>query len=248
MQLNPAALADLLTAPSEAVAERARKALWHVLPHSGLVVVTPGPLAFPVQIAAPDGVRQRLSGIDWAELVRAQLPAENGVIRLELPDALVELQAAGWVARTAEFVAALIVMGAGRSAVTPAREHAAMLTATCVAVRRRVGDNAPRPRPPAGSGSGTPLGVDLAIDMASRALPQLRHDAHLDAGPMSPRRRVVTITPTEGEPTMRKILTALAGGALAVLFAAAPAHASAPMQVLHHCHHGVLGTILDWLL
>jgi hypothetical protein len=48
---------------------------------------------------------------------------------------------------------------------------------------------------------------------------------------------------------MRKILIALAGGALAVLFAAAPAHASAPMQVLHHdCHHGVVGAILDWLL
>jgi len=48
---------------------------------------------------------------------------------------------------------------------------------------------------------------------------------------------------------MRKVLTALAGGALAVMFAAAPAHASMPMELLHHhCHHGVVGAILDWLL
>lgn len=145
MELDTGALADLLTAPSDTVAERARKALWHVLPHSGLVLVTPGSPTFPVQIAAPDGVRRRLSGIEWMELVGPQPPGESGAGRLTLPAVLGELSVAGWVAKTGGFAAALIVAETGRLGVTPAQEHAALLTTMCVAVRHRGVDNPPPP-------------------------------------------------------------------------------------------------------
>jgi hypothetical protein len=48
---------------------------------------------------------------------------------------------------------------------------------------------------------------------------------------------------------MRKVLTALAGGALVITLSAPAAHAaSAPRLAHHHCHHGVIGAVLDWLL
>src|SRR4051812_34613737 len=100
LELDPAAVADVVTAPSDAVAERARKALWHVLPHTGLVLVSPGSPVFPVQIAAPNDVRRRLAGISWMELVGDQLPVESGVASLELPPVLPGLHLAGWAART----------------------------------------------------------------------------------------------------------------------------------------------------
>jgi DNA-binding CsgD family transcriptional regulator len=146
-ELDPVAVAELVTAPADAVAERARKTLWHVLPHTALVVVSPGSPTFPVQIAAPHGVRQQIGGIDWMELTRVQLPVDSGVSKLELPAVLDELHLAGWVAKTAGIAAVLIVAEPGRLSVTPVQEQAAMLTAMCVAVRRRSVDN----HPPAGS-------------------------------------------------------------------------------------------------
>ena len=144
-ELDPTAVAEIVTAPVDAVAERVRKALWHALPHSALVLVSPGSATFPIQIAAPDGLRQRLAGVEWMTLIGHQLPLESGVTRLDLPAALLELHVAGWVARTAEFVEALIVAEPGRLSVTPAQEQAAMLVAMCVAVRRRSVDNPPPP-------------------------------------------------------------------------------------------------------
>jgi DNA-binding CsgD family transcriptional regulator len=139
------AVAELVTAPADVVAERARKTLWHVLPHTALVVVSPGSPTFPVQMSAPNGLRQQLGGIGWIELIEGQLPVDSGICRLELPAVLVELHLAGWIAKTGEFAAVLIVAEPGRFSVTPAQEQAAMLTAMCVAVRRRSVDNHPPP-------------------------------------------------------------------------------------------------------
>jgi DNA-binding CsgD family transcriptional regulator len=145
MGLDLVAMADLVTAPSDAVAERARKALWHELPHTALVLVTPGSPTFPVQIAAPNGVRQRLAGINWTELVGRQPLIESGVTRLQLPAVLLELHVAGWVAKTAEFAVSLIVAEPGRLNLTVGQEQAAMLTTMCVAARHRAADNPPAP-------------------------------------------------------------------------------------------------------
>src|SRR5436309_2325107 len=68
------AASDLATAPDDAVAERARKALWRLLPHTALVIVTPGSATYPIQIAAPQSVRERMAAIDWTGLVGSQLP------------------------------------------------------------------------------------------------------------------------------------------------------------------------------
>jgi DNA-binding CsgD family transcriptional regulator len=135
--LDPVAVADLMTAPAEAVAEQAQKALWPVLPHTALVLVTPGSPNVPVQIAAPGSLQPRLADVDWMELVTPQLPEENGVVRLQLPGELGALQVAGWAAKTGDVTVALIVGESRRLRVTPAQEHGAKLTAMCVAGRAR---------------------------------------------------------------------------------------------------------------
>ena len=145
MEVDPVALADVVTAASDTVAERARKALWHVLPHAGLVLLAPKSPTFPVQIAAPNDVRRRLAGIHWMELVRPQLPLESSVVRLQLPGDLLELNVAGWVAGVDGFAAALIVADSGRLSITPGQDYAAKLVAMCVAGRRRAVGNTPPP-------------------------------------------------------------------------------------------------------
>ncbi|HEY4409362.1 MAG TPA: LuxR C-terminal-related transcriptional regulator [Acidimicrobiia bacterium] len=145
LDLDPVGVAELVTASSDTVAEQARKVLWHVLPHTALVLVTPGSPTFPVQIAAPNGVRRRLAGLEWLKMVGPQVPVESGVTRLELPAVLFDLHTLGWTAKTAEFGVALIVAEPGRLSVTPRQEQAAMLTAMCVALRRRAVDNPPPP-------------------------------------------------------------------------------------------------------
>ena len=52
-------------------------------------------------------------------MVGSELPAENGVARLELPDVLGGLRVAGWVARSAGFKVALIVGDHSRLSITP---------------------------------------------------------------------------------------------------------------------------------
>jgi DNA-binding CsgD family transcriptional regulator len=143
--LDAEALAELVTAPADAVAERARKALLPVLPHTALVLVTPGSPTFPVQIAAPHGTRQQLAAIEWTRVVGSELPAGNGVARLELPGVVAGLRVAGWVATSAGFTVALIVGDRARLSITPAQEHAAMRVVMRAAARLRAIDNDPPP-------------------------------------------------------------------------------------------------------
>jgi len=143
--LDAEAWAELTTAPADAVAERARKALLPVLPHTALVLVTPGSPTFPVQISAPRGARQQLMGIDWVRLVGSEPPAEGGVARLELPDVLGGLRVAGWVARSAGFTAALIVGDHLRLSITAAQERAALRVVMQSAARLRAIDDDPPP-------------------------------------------------------------------------------------------------------
>src|SRR5581483_5565962 len=144
-QIEAAAAADLATAPDDAVAERARKALWRLLPHTALVMVTPGSATYPVQIAAPQIVRQRLAPIDWTGLVGSQLPKETRVARLALPDVLGGLHLVGWFAKAGDCAVGLIVGEAGRLSVTPDQEQAARLTVLLAAIRLRVVESAPPP-------------------------------------------------------------------------------------------------------
>lgn len=143
--LDAQALAELVTAPAEAVAERARKALLPVLPHTALVLVTPGSPTFPVQIAAPRGARQRLVAIEWTRVIGRELPAEGEVARLELPDVLGGLRVAGWAATSAGFTAALVVGDHARLSITPGQEHAAMRVVVQAAARVHAIDNDPPP-------------------------------------------------------------------------------------------------------
>jgi DNA-binding CsgD family transcriptional regulator/signal transduction histidine kinase len=143
--LDAEGLTELATAPADAVAERARKALLPVLPHSALVLVTPGSPTFPVQISAPRGARQQLMGIDWTRLVGGEPPTEGGVGRLDLPDVLGGLRVAGWVARSAGFTAALIVGDHLRMSITPAQERAAVRVVMQAAARVRAIDDDPPP-------------------------------------------------------------------------------------------------------
>ena len=142
--LDDEALADLATAPADAMAERARKALLPVLPHTALVLVIPGSPTFPVQIAAPRAARQGLLGIDWTTMVAAEL-ADGGVERLALPDMLGGLRVVGWVARSSGVTAALIVGDHLRMSVTPDQEQAAIQVALQAATRLRAIDNDPPP-------------------------------------------------------------------------------------------------------
>jgi DNA-binding CsgD family transcriptional regulator len=141
-----AALAELATAPADAVAEGARKALLPVLPHSALVLVIPGSPTFPVQIAAPNGARQRLAGIEWTQVVGGELPAGGGVARLELPAVVGGLRVAGWVAQSPGLTVALIVGDRARLSITPGQEQAAMRVVTQAAARVRAIDDDPPPR------------------------------------------------------------------------------------------------------
>jgi DNA-binding CsgD family transcriptional regulator len=143
--LDDEAMAGLATAPADAVAERARRALLPVLPHTALVLVTPGSPTFPVQIAAPRGVRQGLVGIDWTRVVDTEMLAESGATRLALPDVLGGLRVAGWVGKSSGFTAALIVGDHLRMSIMPTQERAALRVVLHAAARVRAIDNDPPP-------------------------------------------------------------------------------------------------------
>jgi DNA-binding CsgD family transcriptional regulator len=144
--LDTAALAELATAPADAVAEGARKALLPVLPHTALVLVTPGSPTFPVQIAAPQGARQRLATIEWTQMVGGELPAASGVARLELPAVVGGLRVAGWVSQSPGVTVALIVGDRARLSITPGQEQAAIRVVMRAAARVRAIDDDPPPR------------------------------------------------------------------------------------------------------
>lgn len=140
------ALAELMTAPADAIADRARRVLQPVLPHTALVLVSPESLTFPVQIAAPQGPRQRLAAVDWTEVADVDLPLESDVARLELPAVLGGLRVSGWLARSGGFTVALIVGDRARLSPTPGQEQAAMRVAMRAAARLRDIDDDPPPR------------------------------------------------------------------------------------------------------
>jgi DNA-binding CsgD family transcriptional regulator len=143
--LDAEALAELMTAPPDVIAERARRALWPVLPHNALVLVTLGSPAFPVQIAGARRTYKRLAAIDWTQVIGGDVPIESRVARLELPGCLGGLHVAGWVARSAGFTVAMIVGDRARLNPTPGQEHAAIGVVTRAAARLRAVDNDPPP-------------------------------------------------------------------------------------------------------
>lgn len=139
------ALTGLHTAPADAVAEYARKALLPVLPHTALVLVSSGCPTPPVQVAGPHAACQRLAGVPWDRLV-GDPPPHDGVTRLELPTAAAGLHLAGWIARRSGATVALIVVHRTRLVLTPEQERAALHLAVEAVTRLRTISSDPPPR------------------------------------------------------------------------------------------------------
>jgi DNA-binding CsgD family transcriptional regulator len=132
-----ATLADLVTAPTDALAESAHAALGPLLAHRALVLVAPAASGLPVQIAAPSELRERLAAIDWLSIVGQAIPSDDGARRFAVPDAIAGLRAAGWVATVAGSGLALIVGAERRLELDAAQDHAARQVATLAAARQR---------------------------------------------------------------------------------------------------------------
>ena len=130
-------LADLVTAPTDELAECARAALGQVLAHQALVLVAPSSAGLPVQIAAPSELRDRLAAIDWSTIVGNAIPSEDGAARFGVPDAIAGLRAVGWVASVAGSGLALIVGADHRLEIDDAQDWAARQLTTLVAARQR---------------------------------------------------------------------------------------------------------------
>jgi DNA-binding CsgD family transcriptional regulator len=140
-----AALADLATAPSDALAEAASAALGPALAHRALVLVSPPASGLPVQIAAPSELRERLAAIDWVSIVGQAIPAADGARRFAVPDAIAGLRAAGWVAAVAGSGIALIVGADRRLEIDAAQDRSARQVATLAAARERGLGQDPQP-------------------------------------------------------------------------------------------------------
>jgi DNA-binding CsgD family transcriptional regulator/signal transduction histidine kinase len=137
-----AALADLVTAPSDELAESARAVLAPVLPHRALVLVSPAASGMPVRISAPNELRERLAAIDWVSIAGNAIPADDGAARVAVPDGIAGLRAAGWAANSAGSGVALIVGAEHRLEIDEAQDWAARQVATLAAARQRgMGDD-----------------------------------------------------------------------------------------------------------
>jgi DNA-binding CsgD family transcriptional regulator len=143
--VDPGAAADLVTASGVDVATRARAALSPLLPHDALVLVTPASAGFPVQIAAPRGLREGLAAIDWRGIVGGDAAPEGTATRLTLSEVDGGLDLAGWVATSGKLSVSLVVAARGRLEIEPAGERAAMLVAMLAAARMRRVDQDPSP-------------------------------------------------------------------------------------------------------
>jgi DNA-binding CsgD family transcriptional regulator len=143
--LDSHALAELLTAPADAVADRARKALLPVLPHTALVLVSSGSPTSPVQIAGPHAVCQRLATVPWLQLV-GDPPPHEGVERLELPGVAGGLRLAGWIAKSSGPTVALILGHRTRLTISPEQERVAIHLVERAATRFRAISSDPPPR------------------------------------------------------------------------------------------------------
>jgi DNA-binding CsgD family transcriptional regulator len=143
--MDPGALADLVAASGIDVAARARAALAPLLPHDALVLVTPASAGFPVQIAAPRGLREGLAAIDWRRMVDGGAASEGTATRLPLSELECGLEVAGWAATSGRLTVALVVAARGRLEIEPAAERAAILMAMLAAARVRRVDHDPSP-------------------------------------------------------------------------------------------------------
>jgi DNA-binding CsgD family transcriptional regulator/signal transduction histidine kinase len=139
------ALADLVCASTDQMADRARAALAPVLPHHALVIVTPHADGLPVRIAAPSDLYERLGAIDWLSIMATGQPVEEGAHSFAVPDAIAGLRAAGWVASSDGIEVALIVASAQRLEIGPAQDRMARLIAILAAARQRGIGQAPSP-------------------------------------------------------------------------------------------------------
>ena len=135
--LDLGTLADLVTAPTDELAESARAVLGPVLAHRALVLVSSPSGGLPVQIAAPSELRERLGAIDWLSIVGNAIPSDDGASRFAVPDGIAGLRAAGWVATVAGSGLALIVGADHRLEIDDAQDWAARQIATLAAARQR---------------------------------------------------------------------------------------------------------------
>jgi DNA-binding CsgD family transcriptional regulator/signal transduction histidine kinase len=137
-----AALADLVTAPTDELAESARAVLAPVLPHRALVLVSPAASGMPVRISAPNELRERLAAIDWLGIAASAIPSDDGASRVAVPDGIAGLRAAGWAASSAGSGVVLIVGAEHRLEIDVAQDWAARQVATLAAARQRgMGDD-----------------------------------------------------------------------------------------------------------
>ena len=139
------ALADLVSAPSSEVADRAHAALAPVLAHDALVLVAPNAPGLPVQIAAPPELHGRLASFDWSMLVHAELPQPGGAARLALPDLSGGVRLGGWIALVEDVSVALILGAQGPLSIGAAEERAATQVALLAAARACGLDRDPSP-------------------------------------------------------------------------------------------------------
>jgi DNA-binding CsgD family transcriptional regulator len=137
-----AALADLVTAPTDELAESARAVLAPVLPHRALVLVSPAASGMPVRISAPSELRERLAAIDWLGIAASAIPSDDGASRVAVPDGIAGLRAAGWAASSGGSGVALIIGAEHRLEIDAAQDWAARQVATLAAARQRgMGDD-----------------------------------------------------------------------------------------------------------
>jgi DNA-binding CsgD family transcriptional regulator len=108
-----------------------------VLQHRALVLVSPAAGEFPVRIAAPSELRERLGAIDWLGIVGNSIPSDDGAARLATPDGIAGLRAAGWVATAGGSGIAMIVCSENRLEMSPGQDLAARQVATLAAARQR---------------------------------------------------------------------------------------------------------------
>jgi DNA-binding CsgD family transcriptional regulator/signal transduction histidine kinase len=141
------AIVDLVASSAGEVADRARAALDAVLPHDALILIAPSSPGLPVQIAAPRGMRERLSAVAWDDVLGdlTAIARTGDAVRLALPDVVAGLRVAGWAVAAAGAPMALIVGSQNALALDRAREAAAMQIATLAAARTRAIREDPSP-------------------------------------------------------------------------------------------------------
>jgi DNA-binding CsgD family transcriptional regulator len=143
--LAPAALADLVTAATSAVAEQARAVLAPVVAHEALVLVTPASAGAPVQIAAAPRFRDALASIEWSRIVTDAGAAREGTTeRVVVPDIVDGLTTTAWSATTGGCTIWLVLGSRGTLEIGPPEEQAAGQVAMLAAARaRRIDDDPP---------------------------------------------------------------------------------------------------------